>query len=365
MRRIFVFFILYTIFQNFFGQGIESVQRVNEAMPQPADGLVFYSLPRTVIGFKVNFSVITTLNGPYCAFAKELLGINGAPMNASTEWAIDSITINTYTDTDPLQIFVIKTSKGFNTANLINFTSSGLLLDPSNLNINPKQIERTSNMPKFQPTGLSEVLMKRNYFAANDTFYKTIVKDSTLIRMPVIKQKAESKTLKDRAMEAVDVIYKIRQRRFEMIMAEDEALPEEKALNVALREMQKTEDTYLSLFTGRSNKQSFSTWYYYVPKNDTTESNIELFRFSSKYGIVERNDAQSSPVTLSLIKDKHTTAISDYLALMPKPLKNYIYYRIPDMATITLNYKGDILCKGSLKVYQYGIVLPYAAFWGK
>jgi hypothetical protein len=366
MRNFFTYLFLLFTLQQINSQGIEYVQRVSEAIPQTSEGLAFYSLPRTVIAIKVNMLLTTTINGPYYSYAKELLGINNVPTTKTSEWIIDSLTVQTYTEPDPEQMFILKTTKGFNPSSILDFTTSGIMLNPSKFDVVPDKVGSNNTLNSFNSRiDIPELFMKKRNFEAHDTIYKTIIKDSILMKVPVIKTKTEAKTLKDRANEAAEVIVKIRQRRFEMIMAEDEALPEEKAMCVALKEMQKTEDAYLALFIGRSSTQSASAWFYYTPKTNTDEPNIELFRFSSKNGIADKTDALATPVYISLTKENRTVAISEFATLMPRPVKNFIYYRIPDAAKVSINYKGNILDSGTITVFQYGILLPYAAIWGK
>jgi hypothetical protein len=361
IKSIVYLFLYFIIIFEARGQGIESTQRINNAVTQSSDGIVYYSLPRTIIVVHVKFSVATTICGPYAAFARELLGVNATLANNS-EWDIDSISLQTITEADPQQMYVIKTTKGFDPNKLLQFTSNGLMIDPLKTGIS-NDFQNQSNIHSADiEEGLSEYIMHRNIITTYDTLFKSVVRDSTLIKIPVIKPKSESKTLKDRAVEAADIIYKIRQRRFEMVLSEDEALPNAKSMRLALAEMKIAEENYLSLFLGRTMRKIIPVNYYYTPKTDTLEGNVELFRFSAKTGPTSQSLQAALPVFISLSKQKRTAPLHDYLTLIPKPTKNYVYYRMPDVAKAEITYCGDILSSGVLQVFQYGVVLPFAAF---
>jgi hypothetical protein len=207
--------------------------------------------------------------------------------------------------------------------------------------------------------------MQKYYNEKADTFYKTMLKDSIYLKIPLIRSRQELKNLKDKAREAADVIIKIRQRRFEVILSEDEALPEVKALRLALDEMQKIEDDYLALFTGRRTTNTFTTWIYYTPASVSRDSQFEIFRFSSKNGISDRTDASATPVFLTFEKDNRTRIINDWMQYIGNPGQNHLFYRIPDAATVDVIWKGDLVASKKLLIYQFGTVVPFPVNVGK
>ncbi len=348
-----------------FGQGIFSVQKVGDAPLKNADNIFIYALPRTTLAFKVVTRITNTFYGPYYAYAEEYLGIKDVPSENKTEWSIDSIDIFPFKEADPDEYYVVKTEKGFNPKSLFLLNESGIILDPSF----PEQMEQSNhNIISKKNTLTSEVVeisMQKYYNEKADTFYKTILKDSIYLKIPLIRPKQELKNLKDKAREAADVIIKIRQRRFEMILSEDEALPEAKAFRMALDEMQKTEDEYLALFTGRRISSTFTTWFYYTPAAVTRDSQFELFRFSPKSGITDRTNASATPVFLTFEKDNRTKALNDWMQYIKNPGKNHLFYRIPDAATVDVIWKGDLLASKKLLIYQFGTVVPFPVNVGK
>ena len=343
------------------GQGIVSVQKVGERPLKNADNLFIYSLPRTTLAFRVVTRVTSTYCGPYYAYAEEYLGIKGVPSENKSEWSIDSIEITSFKEADPDEYYAVKTKPGFNPKSLFYLNESGIILDPSL----PEQFGQSNhNIISKKNTMTSEVVevsMQKYYNEKVDTFYKTILKDSVYLRIPLIRPKQELKTLKDKALEAADVIIKIRQRRFEMIMAEDEALPEAKSFRIALDEMQKIEDDYMALFTGRQTSIVFTTWFYYSPPSVTRDSQFEIFRFSSRKGISDRTDALATPVFITFEKEYRTKVLNDWMQYISNPGEQHLFYRIPDAATIDVVWKGNLLASKKILIYQFGTVVPFPA----
>lgn len=364
MKYKLVVILLFVSF-GLFGQGITSVQKVGEQPLKSADNILIYALPRTTLVFKVVSRVTNTYCGPFYAYAEEYLGIRGIPSENKTEWSIDSIDIYSYKEADPDEYYAVKTRKGFNPKALFLLNESGIILDPSlaeqigtsNHNIITKKNALTSEV--------IEVSMQKYYNEKADTFYKTILKDSIYLKIPLIRPKQELKNLKAKASEAADVIIKIRQRRFEMILSDDEALPEVKAFRLALSEMKKTEEDYLALFTGRQVTSTFTTWIYYTPESITRDSQFEIFRFSPKKGISDRTDATATPVFITFEKENRTKVLNDWMQYMSNPGKNHLFYRIPDAATVDVVWKGNLLASKKILIYQFGTVVPFPVNVGK
>jgi hypothetical protein len=364
MRKYSVLLQLLILSCSLMGQGIISVQKVGDMPLKTSDGLFIYALPQTVLAFKVVTKKTSVFCGPYFAYAEEYLGIKGVPTENTVEWQIDSIDIKAINDIDPDEFYAIKTGKGFNPDPLFELTRSGFILDPSFQQI--QSIDNPGVIPKSKKSGsgFEEYSMQNYYHEKADTIFKTVLKDSLCLKIPVVKPKTELKNLKDKAREAADVIIKVRQRRYEMIMSEDEALPEVNSFKTDLAELRKIEDDYINLFTGRYVTESTVSWFYYTPIYNTRETQFEVFRFSTKYGITDRTVPLATPVFLTFEKEHRTKAVNDWFLNSPHPGENHLLYRIPDAAMVNVIWKGDLLASKKVLIYQYGTVVPYPV-WGK
>jgi len=345
-----------------FGQGIISVQKVGETPLKKSEGMVFYSLPRTVLAIKVKVKRTSTFCGPYFAYAEEFLGIKSVPSENKVEWNLDSINIFPYKEADPDEVYALKIEKGFNTKTFFELNESGFILDPSlntlleidNPGIAPKPVNALQ--------GFKEMSVQKYYNETNDTLFKTIFKDSIYIKMPLNKTKTQLKTLKDKAREAADVIVKLRQRRYDFILSDEETLPEVKFFKSDLEELQKMEDDYIALFIGRRVSEFYTTWFFFTPIPNTRESQFEVFRFSNKTGISDRTVSAATPIFLTFEKDNRVKSVNDWLLNTEHVGKNHLLYRLPDAALVNVVWKGDVLASRKVLVCQFGTVVPFPVF---
>jgi hypothetical protein len=359
VKTIGAFSALVFISVGIFGQGIVSVQKVGETPLKKPDEMIFYSLPRTVLAIKVKVKRTSTFCGPYFAYAEEFLGIKSVPAENKIEWNLDSINIFPFKEADPDEIYALKIEKGFNTKPFFELTESGFIFDPSVNNLLGIENAGVAPRPANIMQGFKEMSVQKYYMESNDTLFKTIFKDSIYVKMPVSKPKTQLKTLKDKAREAADVIVKLRQRRYDLILSDDETLPEVKFFKSDLEELQKMEDDYLALFTGRRVIETFTTWFFYTPIINTRESQFEIFRFSNKAGLSDHNSSTATSVFLTFEKDNRIKLLNDWLINTEHVGKNHLLYRIPDAALINILWKGDVLASKKVLVCQFGTVVPY------
>jgi hypothetical protein len=360
--KAFLFLTLTLFTLNIYSQGIVSVQKIGDKPITNTENMFVYSLPRTVLAIKVVTRQTTTFSGPYFSYADEYLGLKGVPSENKTEWDIDSIDIFTYKEADPNAYYAVRTKKDMNPASIMQLTESGIILDPSK----EKEICQPFHKNSYTENSnlsdeFSAVSMEKYYNEKTDTLYKTILKDSVYLKIPLIRSKEELKTLKDKAREAADVIIKIRQRKFEMVLSEDEVLPEANSFKTALNEMQKTEDEYLALFTGRRASKTFTNWFFYTPEQIEREPQFELFRFSEKSGISDRTTASASPVFISFRKMNRTKVLGDGIQIPKVGEVKSLVYRIPDAAIADVSWNDDLLASKKLLIYQFGALVPFPA----
>lgn len=341
------------------GQEIVEVKRVGDSPMVGMENISFYTIPRTVIGLKVYATQTITKRGAYFAYAEEFLGIKNVPLEDNTEWQIDSAIIFTVKEPDPGQYYVVKAKKNGNLPGILDLTNIGLIMDPvsalsdnmaygdnNSKNLFPKPIEIEPSIQNF-------------YTQRSDTFYKTILKDSIFLRIPVIKTSKELKTIGDKAREAADVIIKIRQRKYEVLMAEDEALPEVKAMKYSIEKLSEVENEFMTLFTGRQFYVKKKGVFYFTPNENSKDFQFEMFRFSKRNGFSDKSDITAQAVLLELNPEGQTKMLSNWIQANEKFAKNQLLYRIPDIVSVSLLMKGELLVSRKILVYQFGVLIPY------
>jgi hypothetical protein len=357
MKIKFIFFLVFYC-AIAYNQDIK-VYRLGDAQLKSAENVYFYSLPRTSIILKVITKRITTIPGPYFAYAEEYMGIRGVPSENSVEWEIDSIGISTENEADPECWYALKADKPINPEIFLNFSSEGFIFSPPSqgMFLSPEILipkPETHNPPYFTD------LTKTNFFYNTaDTFYKTILKDSLFIRVPIIKPKSEARPIKEKSREAADIIMKIRQWRFDTVLPDDGSLPEAGSFKIALAESYRIEQNYLALFIGKKFIDKFITWFVYTPTGNTKETQFEVFRFSPKIGIADKTIPFASPVYLTFDEAGNTKNLGEWMNAINAPKENHIFYRIPDEAVVYVNWKGDILASKQILVSQFGTIVSF------
>ena len=355
-------FLLFLIFFSIKsqGQGIESTTKLGSMPIKSFDNMVLYALPQTTLGIKVTINENQTIAGPFAAFSTEFLGISGVPTQNSKKYSIDSIAIMPFSEVDPQQYYMIKTSKHFSTSKFLSLNDAGIITNPSVI-VNQTIKKQTQNNENASEINFKELSIYSFFNETADTFYKTILKDSIFIRIPVIKQRSEAKTLHDKAKEAADIITSIRHRKFEILMSEEEALPEVNVLKFALTELEKIENEYLALFIGKTFKSSRNYWFYYTPTIE--EEKREIFKFSETSGITDNLAETSSIVTILIKKEGITQALKNNFNSIENSGNNQILYRVPDNGQIKILRNNEIMLSQKLPIYQYGVVVPTAVSW--
>ncbi len=319
-----------------------------------------YALPKTVLNIVAKASRTTIIPGPYHEYADKYLGIQNVADRRMTQWNITDIQINVYQEADPDYFFSLGNIR-FKTADQIlsGLAEDSLVLLPDRFFKKYSFSEPdTSYKNRIHYTDLS---VKRNFYLSNDTTYKNVFRDSVYINIPVIKQKPVRKTIEEKAEEAANYIIKIRKRKFKLMSGQYDYMPEGEALEVAVKEMEKLENEYLSLFTGKKHIDNYQKTYQYIPDNTTEISKEVLFRFSGTEGFIDARQAKGKSVIIE-IKDLNRTIYFDEVntAGTESLTGNYVLVRLPDLADIRILIGDIILNESKVPVFQYGTVLPYS-----
>ena len=86
-----------------------------------------YSLPRTVVKFKVTAVRTNVYPGPYAAYAKKFLGIESVFSKRATSWEIENIKIDAGMESDPNSVFIVE-SEDQKYFNLFELVKTGLIV---------------------------------------------------------------------------------------------------------------------------------------------------------------------------------------------------------------------------------------------
>jgi hypothetical protein len=337
------------------------VTRVGEE-PQTYKQRYIYSLPRTVVWVKIDYEKENYVPGPYRMFSQKYLGISDIIDKSETRWKIVDTELSSYNEPDPGHYYSLNMIRGsVQSVPFLQFSQEGLILNPD------KDIKLGSSVPLDENikspyfTDLSE----EEYFVESpDTLFKTIIQDTTFITVPILRKQRDAKTLEQKAEEAANFIIQIRKRRFKLEAGDYDVFPEGRALETAVRELNKLEKEYISLFVGRIYTQKYSRSYFITPSG--TPENITFLKFSGDKGILPADSNEGESVTVEFDPLGNTELLKENLPQAPEEDHfNVLYYRLPEVTSVRLVKKEKLLYESRLTVYQSGSLVSIPLWLNK
>lgn len=358
MRKIYIAVVLVLLFTYCEAQKKSYVTNLKSLNSLEYNAAI-YALPQTILNITAEAKRTTVIPGPFHKYADKYLGIQNVPDREITEWEISDIKIDIYQEADPEYFFSVS-SKRFNNLNqiLTRLEEEGLILFPDRFFKKHSFSEPdTSCNNKIHYKDLS---VKRNLELNNDTTYKSVFKDSVYVKVPVIKKQLIRKSPEEKAEEAANYIIKIRKRKFKLLSGQYDYMPEGEALEVAVTELDKLENEYLSLFTGKEYIDYYKKTFQYIPVNTSKASKEVLCRFSSAEGFIDSKEDRGKLVIIE-IKDMDKTISFEKINIPGTDVLtgSYVPARLPDLADIRVLLGDRILNVTRLPVFQYGSIVSY------
>jgi hypothetical protein len=305
---------------------------------------VIYALPQTGIRMYVDASKTHFTPGPYARFAHQLLGIPYAKTEASSEWTMEGVFLETFSEPDPEQVFKARGE----VAALVGLTPEGCLAGiniPAPESLEKERITNTVFYPhkekEFQFDNLSDL----PFFSAGDSTNGF---------------RSARLSLEQKAMQAAERILDCRRMKYETAIGYLDVLPPDgKAYEASLKQLDRIEREYLSLFTGRSITTTYRFSFEYIPTVNTKKGEV-VFRFSEEKGILEKSDLTGKPVLLEVMKISTLTDRYERLRNSDNPDAGLsgVFYRQPGMAEVRLIYELKTLVSSRIPVSQFGVTAP-------
>jgi hypothetical protein len=325
------------------------------------DGSLVYGLPMTVFEIVAEIEKKTERPGPYAKFAGDMLGVKDVITKEKETWSITGIRLITSEELDPSEFYMIGTSTLFQT-NVLSLRRAGLILD-----LNPFMYERNNDnrsgvvskniQPAFMDLGADEY-----YVTQSDTAFRLVKLDTSFIKIPYLVEKKKQLTNDQLAEKAARTLLEYRDGKHLIMTGEANVFPQDKS---AIDEMNRLEEEYLALFAGKTWTEVKSYSYTLIPQKEMSGKPVTLFRFSGQTGISDAGSKVGSPVTIELVpaqKTKELTYVSGK-STGDEPVKKFdkLYYRIPDVVTVSVKDGSGNLYNARKLVYQFGEVIQLPA----
>ena len=317
---------------------------------------VSYCLPKISYRVKVKAEVVRYIPGPYVVYAEKELGMKPEGTVSKEQWEIKSVQVTPFTIPDEKAVYSM-TATGEYGSVMLSLSPEGFLAGvaagASDLKVQMGGMEYwrygTDRRREIKMTDLSTYNPLKEVL---DTNYIEQEIDGVVKRIwdPIISYAPKSK--RDLMAEAVKEVFRIRSERVKLLAAENE-VPDGKSLEVILKEFDRMEQDYLSLFMGKKVRQSFER--VFVCTIEKENEAAVAFRFSSTEGFVDRKNV--SATAYSLIAERVVVpAASD---VQTAPTQSVIYYRVPAVADVKLVRLSEELQRFRSVIPQLGVIKKF------
>ncbi len=325
---------------------------------------MFYALPHTVFAIDVEVLHTARTPGPYAAYARRYLGLEGVINRSTDTYEISRVSISGFAEPDPTQVYYIGLPAADNQGRsmYLSLTESGLILGinrPDAETGTRGQGHLSKDYGRFGTDATFNHFMDSNLREQIDTIVEQMRVDTLTVQRQTLRRSWVEKSTELRASEVAEYILQIREKKFDLISGFQEINYSKEALEYMYSEMDKLESDYLDLFTGITSKSTIRYRFLHTPDKNLTGQKQSIFRFSHTEGVNPDREGDGMPVSILYDRSQVTdllTARSGGQADEDRRSAAGIHYRIPEYGNIAL-YVGDTKrAEARLLVNQFGVV---------
>jgi len=293
---------------------------------------LIYNLPKTVLMVEVEAVKTVKQVGPYFRYSERYLGTKEVITENSTTWSVRSVKVTSKAIPDPANRYIIKADPA-SAASFTTLTPEGILYGVNVAAPESKAASKLVAIPAETP---------------NLTFSGAVLNEESLQANSIAKM----------AELSAKQIYRLRENRMNLISGENDKLPDGKALELMLNNMDKSEKELTALFVGKTVDVPTTLTFEVTPEQEL--KNEVLFRLSSFAGVVARDDLSGQPYYINVknVSEKPT-------AVGEKTQQNGLFYRMPGKAEISVvDAAGNVVSRLTETIAQFGVVqsLPAKLF---
>ncbi|MBR4156959.1 MAG: DUF4831 family protein [Bacteroidales bacterium] len=299
----------------------------------------YYHLPRNII--KVDFTIEKTqeVKGKYYSYAKEMLNTDNYIKENKTTYAIKKVDVSTLTEADPNMVFFISTVIDEKSKESISI----------NLDLNSEGVIESFGQ-SFNTTDSKENVFIKNELPINEQL-------SDFYYIPINEDDDDDNNVKltehEIALSVIEEIKKIRVSYFDLITGYQE-VNYGNTINYMVEQIKELENEYLSMFLGKSAKETFTQSFYVIPEEG--KNSIVIAKFSETEGF-NNKAGESVKINFSDI------AISSNINKLSKDdiennkYNNKLFYRTPANATMNIMLGEKKIYENRVKISQLGNII--------
>lgn len=316
---------------------------------------VNYCLPKVVYDIEVTMEYTQYVPGPYRNYAEKELGIKPEVTQHGERWIITKVDIKPQYLPDEKAVYSISASNDY-TPVMLSLSAEGFLSAVAggnngsvfNLQESVRYVEEgDTEKEEIDIMSLNTYNHMKEVLDTNYT-YQQIDGEMKKIWDPIIRY--TRKTESDNVKEAVSEIFRIRSERVKLLGAENN-IPDGKSLEIILKEFDRMEANYLSLFMGKEETRKVKRVVTCVPVK--ADDQTLAFRFSEKEGITDPKNASATAYFLKFSE----VVVPASNPVAGESTASAIYYRVPAVAELQLlKGKDKLMMSSRVIVPQFGEV---------
>lgn len=343
---------------------VENINNVSQVKHNP----VIYSLPKTSLCVRVKAVNEISVKGPYSQYAQKYLGTDDIIGNNSSSWLIGGIEISSFPIKDSSRTFAVETNYPCS----MSFTPEGFLES-----VNAKSDYKEKNLILsdnfLQSSNSDEILKSRKFQELNVNRYETVFDtvlhvidaDSIFTAVPTQRKQVVRKSLDEQAQELANQIFVLRDDRNALLVGESDgkSLPDGESLKYMIEQLNKLEESYMSMFIGKKIRIEKNFVFTFEPENVEHSRQI-LFKFSPQYGVTPKNSLRGNPIMIDITDLKNNSSEINFdeqqtsirRKAKAKAEENGFAYLTPANALIKIIQDNNTISEKVLNVNQMGIV---------
>jgi len=343
---------------------------------KPLDGVI-YTLPKTILIIEAETQKTTETPGIYAQYAERFLGLTNVIQTEKVAYELTGIQVVSKATPDYQNSYVvIPASKGKRTGS-VELTPDGFLQSLKLLAASREESPIPKRNPVFcsltPPQAAGNALAEFNGGATACIPSQSPVKTTditpacqnyqTAETSVVTREMQQSTSTAKLAELAATQLFNLRESRLSILNQETEQSPSDgRSYELVLGEINRMEQYYMELFTGKKTVTKQKTRFEFEPKKD--EETV-LLRYTQQKGLVDKSDLSGSPVLIKVLKQPGAAVEALKENKEAKPKVTGVYYRLPGTGKITISDSKTVFFDEKMTIAQFGTIqtLPSESAW--
>lgn len=313
--------------------GAQQTQKL--AATKANDYGIAYSLPQTVVDVTLEAECTVKTPGEFYNYAERYLGAEAARKavaKASTQWNVTKAVVSARGEVPQGAETYLMTFKSGSPV-FVALAENGM---PLSISTEPET-----------PSRADAVLL------ASSLTHSPL--ETAAARYAVTEDMVQSSSLAKRAQLAADQIMQLRQSRQDYLTGQADVMPDGKALELILNNIDAQEEALTAMFLGTVQTRTATTRAVYVP-GDKDAADVVIARVNPLKGFTDADDLSGAPVYLQFsVTDRGEMPRNDKGETKQFP-KNGVPYCIPGSAVVSVEFDGKPLAAERFNIAQLGVV---------